>query len=79
VPDGVAAVVVHVPAYEGQRAITVHAKVVNNIFATSIPETFGNRRQPTIIWLSANGKVIRSVPARVDGVADSGWCGGCGR
>jgi hypothetical protein len=77
VPDGVAAVVVHVPAYEGQRAITDHAKVVNNVFATSIPETFGNRRQPTIAWLSASDKVIRSVPAHVDGVATSGWCGGC--
>jgi hypothetical protein len=77
VPDGVASVIVHLPAYEGQRAITAHAKVVNNLFATSIQETFGNRRQPTIVWLSARGKAIRSVPARVDGAGNSGWCGGC--
>ncbi len=78
VPDGVAAVVVHVPAYDGQRAITRHAEVVNNVFATSILETFGDRRKPTLRWLSASGKLIRSVPAQVDGVSDSGWCGGCG-
>jgi hypothetical protein len=78
VPDGVSSVIVHVPAYEGQHAITAHATVVNNLFATSIQETFGNRRQPTIVWLSASGKTVRTVPARIDGVADSGWCGGCG-
>jgi len=77
VPDGVSAVIVHVPAYEGQRAVTAHEKVVDNVFASSIPETFGNRRQPTIVWLSASGKVIRSVSGRVAGVASSGWCGGC--
>ncbi len=78
VPDGVASVIVHVPAYEGRRAITEHAKVVDNLFVTSILEGFGNRRKPTIVWLSASGKVTRSVAGRVDGVGTSGWCGGCG-
>lgn len=78
VPDGVAAVIVHVPADDGLHAATVRAKVVNNVFITSIAESFGYRRQPRVIWLSAGGKVINSVPARVPGVATSSWCGGCG-
>lgn len=77
VPDGVAAVRVHVPADNGLRATTVHAKVVNNVFITPIEESFGFRRQPKVVWLSASGKVINTVPARVPGVATSGWCGGC--
>jgi hypothetical protein len=78
VPDGVAAVAVHVPAYQGQRAITAHAKVVNNVFVTSINEGFGDRRRATIAWLSASGKVIKSVPGEVAGVGNSSGCGGCG-
>lgn len=78
VPDGVAAVIVHVPADDGLHAATVRAKVVNNVFITSIDESFGYRRQPKVIWLSPSGKVINSVPAPVPGVTTSGWCGGCG-
>jgi len=78
VPDGVVAVRVHVPAYDGTRALTVRATVVNDVFVTSIDESPGYQRNPTIAWLSGTGKVIRSIPSRVAGDGNSGWCGGCG-
>ena len=78
VPDGVATVTIHYPAGDGLRAVTASTKVVNNVFVTSITRAFGTRRlTPTILWRSASGRVLKTVPGRVAGVATSGWCSGC--
>jgi hypothetical protein len=66
VPDGVATVTLEFPVSHGNAAQTITANVIGNVFATSsrsdLPLYRGNRR-PAMIWRSATGKVIRTVPA----------------
>jgi hypothetical protein len=79
VPDGVATVKMHYRAYEGNPAVTDTAKVINNVFVTTITRPQGTRSVwPTIVWRSASGSVLRTISGRVVGVASSGWCGGTG-
>ena len=79
VPDGVATVKIHYRAYEGNPAVTDTAKVINNVFVTTITRPQGTRSvSPTIVWRSASGNVLRTSSGRVVGVASSGWCDGDG-
>lgn len=75
VPDGVASVTVGYPATAHRRALTVTAGVVGNVFATGIrPPTRGNV-QPTLIWRSALGRVLRVAPGAGRTMGYS-FCGG---
>ncbi len=79
IPDGVATVRIHYRAYEGNPAVTDSAKVINNVFVTTITRPQGTRSVwPTIVWRSASGQVLRTISGRVVGVATSGWCDGAG-
>jgi hypothetical protein len=78
VPNGVAKVTVHLPA-SGKPPIpptsrsgyhpasTSTFSVVDNLFTTNIANV-AQVHGASITWLSANGKVIKTVPAQVDGV-----------
>jgi hypothetical protein len=78
VPDGVATVTIHYPAYEGLRAITATVKVTNNVFAAHITRGVGVARQtPTIVWRSPSGTFLKTVRGRTAGIGNSSWCGGC--
>ncbi len=76
VPNGVATVTVRLPA-SGKRPVvptssyrpesTDTFNVVNNVFATNL-WAVGNIRHASITWRSANGHIIKTVPAQVAGV-----------
>jgi hypothetical protein len=75
VPDGVAAVTVRYPASGGVQAVTSTVKVINNVFVTTIKRARGaSRAGRTIVWRSANGRIIKTLRGIV-GVGNSGWCG----
>lgn len=79
VPDGVATVTLSYRAYEGNPAVTVTAKVVNNVFVTTITRPRATRGvPPTMVWRSASGGVLKTLHGYAAGVATSGWCGGTG-
>jgi len=65
VPDAVATVAVHYPAGNGAAAQTFTSHVVGNVFAVRIPGlTPGGGPPPKIIWRSASGQVIKTIPTR---------------
>jgi hypothetical protein len=76
VPDGVATVTVRLPA-SGKRplmptntyrpASTSTFSVHDNVFATNIVDV-EDIRHASVTWQSANGHIIKTVPAQVDGV-----------
>jgi hypothetical protein len=82
VPDGVATVTVYFPASNGLAARTATSDVVGNVFAVSISPS--HRGQPAMVWRSAQGKILKTVPAgRKPGPGSSGFCSsrtrsGCG-
>jgi hypothetical protein len=47
--------------------------VVNNVFATNTVDV-EQIRHASITWRSANGQIIKSVPAQVDGVDTAAAC-----
>jgi hypothetical protein len=69
VPDGVAKVTLEYAAAKPsaispteQRAVTVTAKPVNNVFAVRVPQNPGSASLPkTIVWRSAKGSVIKRI------------------
>ena len=60
VPSGVARVTL---AWPGKRA-PVTTGVVNNVFVVGAPAVAANFPPPKIIWLAANGRVIKTVSER---------------
>lgn len=84
VPNGVVTVTVHVPASgkppipptsqsSGYRpASTGTFNVVNNLFVTNLMDV-GQTSGASITWRSASGKIIKTVPAQVDGVDTASW------
>jgi hypothetical protein len=70
VPDGVASVTFDYPAqhHSGQHddskpAASVTATVLNNVIVTSIPRSAENAFGSKMTWRSANGAILRIVPA----------------
>jgi hypothetical protein len=69
VPDGVATVTLEYAAAKPsamsptkQRAVTVTAKPVNNVFAVRVPQNPGSASLPkAIVWRSAKGAVIKRI------------------
>jgi hypothetical protein len=75
VPDGVTTVTIRYPASNGRAAQTVTTDVVSNVFATSIVRSTDRNLSPTIIWRSAQGKVLKTVlENRRNQAATSGFC-----
>ena len=72
VPDGVAIVTVHYPARDGLAAHTATSDVVGDVFATSIRSR--HQQLPAMIWRSAQGKIIKTVPAGREPMSSSGFC-----
>jgi hypothetical protein len=80
VPDGVASVSVRVPGAHGSTPTIDTSDVVGNVFAARVARiTFGASKGTEIIWRSAAGAVIRTVPEPLSG---SPYCrlnpGACG-
>lgn len=75
VPDGVATVTIHYPASNGLAARTVASDIVGNVFLTSIRRSNRGDLGPAVIWRSAQGKIIKTVPAsRGNHGPSSGFC-----
>jgi Cytochrome C oxidase, cbb3-type, subunit III len=79
VPDGVARVTIHDPAYDGVSTATSTVRVVNNVFVSGMNATLAGRTfdtAPTVTWRSANGAIIKTVSGREPGVGGSAWGSG---
>jgi hypothetical protein len=78
VPDGVATVTARYASTRTSRAHTVTSNVVGNVFATSLRIPYNTvDLQPTLIWRSADGTILKTVPAahrKPNG--GGGFCGG---
>lgn len=75
VPDGVVTVTLHYPASNGLAARTATSDVVGNVFVTSIRRSDRGDLGPAVVWRSAQGKIIKTVPAsRGNHVSSSGFC-----
>jgi hypothetical protein len=62
VPDGVASVTVRFPATGGRPALSATAAVTGNVYAVRIPQLAGaGFVEPTVVWRSAAGRVIKTV------------------
>lgn len=86
VPDGVATVTLRYPASRGTVAPTATSRVVENVFVTALSLSnlrLSNPRtvSPMMIWRSAQGKIIKTIPATGSHRAlGPGFCNGsCGR
>lgn len=80
VPDGVTSVSVRVPGAHGSTPTIETSDVVGNVFVARVAGvTFGTSKGTEIIWRSAAGTVIRTVPEPLSG---SPFCrlnpGACG-
>lgn len=77
VPDGVAAVTFHYPASNGAAAQTVTARVAGNVFFATLHVHAPELPSPAMIWRSAQGKTIKTIPASTRSQATAnGWCAG---
>jgi hypothetical protein len=78
VPDGVATVTARYAPTRTSRAHIVTTNVVGNVFATSLKIPYNTvNLQPTLIWRSADGTILKTVPAahrKPNG--GGGFCGG---
>jgi hypothetical protein len=65
VPDGVASVTLRFPSSHGRAAHSVTAAVIGNIFAVHVGVEAHTGRppdQPAVIWRSAQGRVLKTIP-----------------
>lgn len=75
VPDGVATVTVRYPASNGLAARTATSDVVGNLFVTAIRSSNRGNLWSAMIWRSAQGKIVKTVPAsRGHHFPDSRFC-----
>jgi hypothetical protein len=64
VPDGVASVTLRFPAVRRGHAASVTASVHGNMYAVRAPRAFsgaGGPAEPTMLWRSAQGRVLRTI------------------
>jgi hypothetical protein len=78
VPDGVATVTARYAPTRTSRAHVVTTAVVGNVFSTSLTIPHNSvDLQPTLIWRSADGTILKTIPASDrKPAAGSGFCGG---
>jgi hypothetical protein len=78
VPDGVTIVTARYAATKTSRAHIVTTNVVGNVFATSLRIPYNTiNLQPTLIWRSRTGTIIKTIPAAHRKPNDgNGFCGG---
>jgi hypothetical protein len=63
VPDGVASVTLRFPRAGGHPARSVTARVTNNVFAVRVGNVSLPAAEPTMVWRSADRRVIKTVTA----------------
>jgi hypothetical protein len=78
VPDGVARVTLRYPASGGLPAQSATVKVVGNVFVSGLRVRRPNQGRPTLIWRSADGRIIKTLSGSQTGHARAthGACGG---
>ncbi len=72
VPDGVASVTLRFPAVNGLHAESVTASVHGNMYAVRAPHAFsgaGGPTEPTMLWRSPQGVVLRTIAPPRPGAA----------
>jgi hypothetical protein len=72
VPDGVASVTLRFAAVRGAHAASVTASVHGNMYAVRGPRAFsgaGGPFEPTMLWRSAQGQVLRTITPPPPGAA----------
>ena len=63
VPDGVASVTLAIPAAHGQPSRSLTGRVRGNVYAIRVAGPGEQPIEPAITWRSANGRVLKSIPA----------------
>jgi hypothetical protein len=72
VPDGVASITLRFPAVRGEHFASVTAPVHGNMYAVRAPRGFsgaGGPTEPTMLWRSAQGAVVRTIAPPPPGAA----------